>query len=140
VKCRTDYEPTAQQSNAILTGLRKLGYIDVARDEYSINRFGFFSRPILSVSLTPAGERAGVWDKKNGFCIGQKRVVEVTRFSTPSDPGGVPMSQAEYKWAIKDSPGWVVPSEFPEVKGIAEPVKGTAFLREMSDGWQVVDI
>lgn len=135
---RTDFDPMAKQSNAVLAGLRQMGYIELGKAEGSNNPYGFFSRPLAVIDLTPKGKEAGVWDLQRGFCIGHKRVVEVTRFSEPAEQMGVQISQVEYKWAIKDTPSWMEPAAFSQIDGLREPVEAVAVLRKMSDGWQVV--
>lgn len=135
---RTGFDPLSKQSNAILEGLIKLGFIEVARQEVSNNPYGFFSQQQLVIDLTPSGQDAKVWDAQSGFCIGHKRVVEVTRFSDPTDQSGVQVSQAEYKWAIEDTPAWFEPTAFSSIGGVGEPVEDAVLLQKMSDGWRVV--
>lgn len=136
---RTGFDPTATQGNAILGGLRSLGFIRVRPIETSGNRFGFFSQPGMEVSLTPEGERAGVWDREKGFCLGNKRVTEVVRFSEPADHMGARISQVEYRWAIEDTPAWADATAFREVRGFAGPVEANAVLRKDNDGWRVLE-
>lgn len=119
----------------ILQGLSDTGFIEIGEGREPM---GFSSVPVMVISLTEKGLKAGVWDRKKGFCVGNKRVVEVMRFSEPSEQMGMRVSQVEYKWAIKDTPSWIETDAFSEVEGMSDPVDGVAVLQEMSDGWQVV--
>lgn len=135
---RIGYDPTATQGNAILKGLGEQRLISIAERDLSGDTYGFFSSPGLEIDLTDAGRKAGVWDAEKGFCIGDKRVVEVVRFSEPAEEGGMQVTQVEYTWEIARHPSWLDEKAFDDMPGVGEPQDGTAVLRKMDDGWRVL--
>lgn len=118
------------ERHPILGGLGRAGYI-TAR----VGRQGFFGAE-WTIALTDAGRSAGVWDENKGFCVGQRRVHEVVRWTEPTQGRGATFTKVTYTWKLGDRPKWVKPEMFADVEGMTEPVESSITLVKTSDGWR----
>ncbi|MDP1693362.1 MAG: hypothetical protein Q8L49_15660 [Burkholderiaceae bacterium] len=118
------------EAHPILGGLGRAGYITA-----HIGRQGLFGAD-WTIALTEAGRSAGVWDQNKGFCVGQRRVHEVLRWTEPAQGRGATTTQVTYTWKLADRPKWVKPELFAEVEGMTEPVESSITLVKTSDGWR----
>ncbi|MGH9891557.1 MAG: DNA-directed RNA polymerase subunit beta [bacterium] len=132
VTVRSGFGPGATANNPILRGLAQGGYITFSPDPLG----RAFGRAYV-IDLTEKGRDAEVWDPKNGFCVGQRRVHEVIRWTEPAGDDGVQMTQINYTWKLADVPDWVDPKLFPDVEGLSEPVESMTIARKTSDGWRI---
>ncbi|PKL98436.1 MAG: hypothetical protein CVV17_10350 [Gammaproteobacteria bacterium HGW-Gammaproteobacteria-7] len=114
----------------ILDGLGRSGLITA-----KIGKQGMFGAE-WTIALTDAGSSAGVWDENKGFCIGQRRVHEVIRWTEPTQGRTATYIEVTYTWQLEDRPKWVTPEMFPGVEGMVEPVESSITLVKTSDGWR----
>lgn len=99
--------------------------------------FGNKMESATEYQLTSEGEKAL---NEHRFCTGQYQVIEVDNFTEPGDMMGVTISEAKYRYRIKDAADWAnnealqaAYKEFAEA-GQAE-VKSKAVLILTGDGW-----
>lgn len=118
------------EEDPILGGLVRAGLITA-----SMGRQGFFGAE-WSIGLTDAGRSAGVWDENKGFCVGQRRVHEVVRWTEPTQGQTASFIEVTYTWQLEDRPKWLKPEMFPDVRGMIEPVESGITLVKTSDGWR----
>ncbi|MEL1263623.1 hypothetical protein [Pseudoxanthomonas putridarboris] len=115
----------------ILAGAVDAGFLELARE-----RSGFMGSR-WRIDLTDKGRKAGVWDAKDGICIGSRRLHEVVRWTEPGEGKGMTFTEVTYTWRLKDAPGWVEPEMFKGIQGMVEPVESSMTLVKTSDGWRV---
>lgn len=118
------------ESDPILGGLLRAGLIS-ARPV----RQGMFGAD-WTIALTDAGRSAGVWDENKGFCVGQRALHEVLRWTEPAQGRGATFTEVTYTWKLADRPKWVKPDLFAEVQGMKDPVESSITLVKTSDGWR----
>lgn len=120
--------PPAQ--DPILGGLDRSGLISA-----NMVKQGFFGSDWM-IALTDAGRSAGVWDENKGFCVGQRRVREVVRWTEPAQGQSASFIEVTYTWQLGDRPKWLKPAMFPDVDGMVDPVESSITLVKTSDGWR----
>lgn len=113
----------------ILAGAAKAGFLELAQIP------GFMGSR-WRIDLTEKGRKAGVWDARNGICIGSKRLHEVVRWTEPGERRDTTFAEVTYTWLLKDAPGWVEPEMFEGIQGMAEPVEERIVVVKTSDGWR----
>jgi hypothetical protein len=114
----------------ILGGLLRAGLI-----EAKPVRRGMFGDD-WQLALTDAGRKAAVWDANKGFCVGQRALHEVVRWTEPAQERGTTYTRVTYTWKLADLPKWVKPELFAEVEGMSTPVESSLALIKTSDGWR----
>lgn len=93
-----------------------------------------------TVTLTPKGEAAHVWDPKTGLCVGQKELVGEVKILAGGDRGDdSDMKTVSYSWQLTNVPGWVkdsaMASQGLQELGLGHPVKMESVItREKKDG------
>lgn len=118
------------ERHPILGGLLRAGLINA-----SIGRRGMFGDD-WTISLTDAGRKAGVWDPNKGFCVGQRALHEIVRWTEPAQERGTTFTRVTYTWKLADLPKWVKPELFADVEGMTVPVESSLALVKTSDGWR----
>lgn len=113
----------------ILAGAAEAGFLE-------LTRLPGFRGTHWSIDLTEKGRKAGVWDAKNGICIGSRRLQEVVRWTEPGERLGTTITKVTYTWRLKDAPDWVEPEMFKGIDGMVEPVEATMAVVKASDGWR----
>jgi hypothetical protein len=121
------------ERDPILQGLIRGGHVSAKKQIV-----GFTSG--YTISLTPKGESAKVWEPSKGFCLGHREVDEVVRWTEPTSNGQAIATQITYTWKIVDQPSWTNEKDFAGVKGIAAPVTASITAQKTNDGWQVVNL
>lgn len=124
----------SKPDSPILDGLYKAGYITVERGDE--DHFGNLKS--IRIDLTDKGKSANVWDPQQGFCVGQRRVHEITQWTEPAANQGILVTQISYTWVLSERPRWVTDEHFGQIEGIKEPVQGVAVAQKTNKGWQVV--
>lgn len=91
-------------------------------------------------SLTEAGKKALVDEKRTSFCIGGYKVDEVVGFSEPGNTMGATESTVRFTYSPTDEPSWAtdptLQDAFPHVKELlATKQEGTSEMVLNNDGW-----
>lgn len=112
----------------ILAGLQMAGMIVV-----DTSSRGY--KTVDEISLTKKGQKEGVWDEQDGFCIGTPQVTEIVRYTFGNSGQNENEATVEFTWQFKNLPSWVERENFASIKGMTEPAEGTAQAQNSSDGW-----
>jgi hypothetical protein len=129
-------------SNSILVVLEKEGLIHMTVKDQP------FAVPTAAVStyygklttldITPKGHEKNVWDPEKGFCIGNRKVASVEKWTAPTASDGVQTTVVDYTWRVDDLPFGIDRSDFPDLPGMGKPKSAHAELRKMNEGWDVM--
>ncbi len=112
----------------ILAGLQEAGMIVVDTSDSGY-------KTVDEISLTKKGQKEGVWDEQDGFCIGKPQVTEIVRYTFGNSGQNENEATVEFTWQFENLPSWVERESFASIRGMIEPAEGTAQAQKSSDGW-----
>lgn len=130
--------------------LVEVGLIRAAGDSvYSADRYGRYVK--RRYELTPAGRDAyraqvstPIDGVRPGFCGGERRLIEVARYTEPTDLAGMRLTEVQYTYRIENPAPWLrhagVQKHFAvrlgrDVAALEAPQEARMSLVLMSDGW-----
>lgn len=130
-------------SNSILVVLEKEGLIELKVKNQDLQApptgrtFNYYGK-LTTLDITPKGKEKNVWNPEKGFCLGNRKVAGVEKWTAPTASDGAQTTMVDYTWQIDDLLFGIRRSDFPDLPGMGKPKPAHAELRKMNEGWDVM--
>lgn len=122
----------------VLAGSNLIQMTVKSQDISEVPNGGTYYGKVTTLDLTAKGREKNVWDAQKGFCIGDREVADIQKWTEPANSDGVQMTAVDYTWQVGDLLFGIRRSDFPDLPGLGKPIAAKVTLKKMNDGWEVV--